>query len=329
MEEVLAKYFSDELTPEQRKDVEVWRGESEKNAEEFLAFSKVWHASAQVDSQSALSAVLSQVQPSNENGHNNTEPDTVKNEPKLSNVFVHFVKIAAAVVIGAGLGYFALQHFGLLDQEQFASAEAKLEVTLSDGSLVTLAPYSTLTFSQSNENRVATLSGKAFFDVKRDETKVFEVQTEYTVVEVLGTSFMVSTTDASLKTEVVVETGTVEVGDRVEKEAKVTLTAGERAYYEVSSGDIKKAGNEDRNYLAWKTNLISFDKKPLAEVVAFLSDTYGVEIELNNPDIANCLLRADFRDQEVEEILEVVSLTFSLELKKLSAKHFVLSGGGC
>lgn len=328
MEEVLAKYFSDELTPAQREEVELWRGESEENAEEFLAFSKVWHTSAEVDSQSALNSVLSQIKEKGEQVEYSSQDD--QKDPKLSNVFVHFFKIAAAVVVGVGLGYFALQQFGILDQEQhYASNDEKMEVTLGEGSIVTLAPHSELTFKNGEKKRSATLSGKAFFDVKRDESKVFEIQTDYSKVEVLGTSFMVNTTNASLRTEVVVETGSVAVTDRENLESEVTLLAGDRAYYERSSGEIVKVGNENRNYLAWKTNLISFDKQSLADVIAFLSDSYGVEIELANPNIANCLLSADFRDQNVQEILEVVSLTFSLELKKLSAKRFVLSGEGC
>ncbi|MCV9386560.1 FecR family protein [Reichenbachiella ulvae] len=325
MEEVLAKYFSNELTPKERQEVEEWRNESESNAEEFLAYSKIWHSETTVDTDAALSSILDEI-----NGLE-TMAEEVPNvkEPKAGQVFLHFFKIAAAVLIGVGIGYFALSQFDLLQSPQQYSSNAELmEVQLADGTIVTLSRHSTLSFLETENERLVEMDGKAFFDVKRDESKPFIIRTAYSEVEVLGTSFLVDASGSVESSVVVVESGLVAVTSKSDNTEQVELKAGERAFFE-ESGHLAKTTNTNINYLSWKTHLISFQSEPLEEVVQLLNENFGVEIQLSNDMLKNCVLTADFKDQEVNDILEIISLTFSLELKKLSDNRFVLSGEGC
>lgn len=325
MEEVLAKYFSNELTPKERKEVEGWRDESDSNAEEFLAYSKIWHSESQVDTDLALQSILSEIQglPTEE------APTTTNKEPKASQVFVHFFKIAAAVLVGVGLGYFVLTQFNLLDAStEYSSDNSLLDIELTDGTQVTLSPNSTLTYRETDTERIVSLNGKAFFDVKRDESRVFSILTEYNKVEVLGTSFLVDASGTIRSAEVVVESGLVAVSSSDSESDRIELKAGEKAYFD-DAARLLKSSNRNSNYLAWKTHLISFQSEPLGQVVEFLNQNFDVKVELSNEGLENCALTADFKDQEVNDILEIISLTFSLELKKLSNNRFVLSGEGC
>ena len=64
------------------------------------------------------------------------------------------------------------------------------EFVLPDGTEVTLAPGSKLTYSEKSP-RNTTLEGKAYFEVARDEAVPFEITADGAFVRVLGTKFMV------------------------------------------------------------------------------------------------------------------------------------------
>ncbi|MEM9687654.1 MAG: FecR domain-containing protein, partial [Bacteroidota bacterium] len=67
------------------------------------------------------------------------------------------------------------------------------KVTLPDGSTVILNAESSLTYPKNftDSIRQVTLTGEAFFDIKRNTTQPFIVKTEYLSVKVLGTAFNV------------------------------------------------------------------------------------------------------------------------------------------
>ena len=94
------------------------------------------------------------------------------------------VAAAAAVVLCVFLFRSNDQQIQLM-----ASAEVQ-EYVLPDGSEVTLAPGSRLTYSEKSP-RKTHLEGKAFFEVARDEVVPFEIMADGAFVKVLGTKFMV------------------------------------------------------------------------------------------------------------------------------------------
>ena len=94
------------------------------------------------------------------------------------------VAAAAAVVLCVFLFRSNDQQIQLI-----ASAEVQ-EFVLPDGSEVTLAPRSRLTYSEKSP-RNTRLEGKAFFEVARDEAVPFEITADGAFVRVLGTKFMV------------------------------------------------------------------------------------------------------------------------------------------
>ncbi|MEL6561913.1 MAG: FecR domain-containing protein [Bacteroidota bacterium] len=75
--------------------------------------------------------------------------------------------------------------------EVFATSEEKA-VFLPDSSYVVLSPGSHLKYDSTTfgiEQRLVHLEGEAFFDVKRDTTRLFEIFAQGTRTKVLGTSF--------------------------------------------------------------------------------------------------------------------------------------------
>ena len=77
----------------------------------------------------------------------------------------------------------------------FNGSEKNELVFLPDGSKVTLAKGSRITYSRlmNGKKRKVSLSGVAFFDVEKNPEKPFYIYTTSMVIKVLGTSFRVNT----------------------------------------------------------------------------------------------------------------------------------------
>jgi len=59
-----------------------------------------------------------------------------------------------------------------------------------------------------------------------------------------------------------------------------------------------------------------------------LSEQFGVVIRADRPEILNCRLSATFRNESLETILEVISASFGLEVRK-EGNGWVFYGKGC
>ncbi|MDW3211181.1 MAG: FecR family protein [Reichenbachiella sp.] len=324
MEEQLVKYFSGNLSRDEARKIEEWRSESDKNASEFLEYHLAWKFSneQEVNKSAALNAVMNRI-----------EAIEGANEELQGHGFKTYLKYAAIAVLGIGLMFFGKDK--ILDSGNQIAIEASenLEIiTLPDGSVVTLSQNSVLTYNEKfdGETRNVDLQGKAFFDIRRDETKPFIVNTDKSKIEVLGTSFLVNTLAMNSSTEVIVKTGKVAVSKKKSKVANtVQLVAGEVGRLVEDAVGFEKSTIEDYNYLAWKTKLVEFEDQDLQSVLGTLEEVYGVKISVSNEKIHNCKVSAKFDNQPVESVLEILSRTFNLELTKSGTSQFSLSGEGC
>lgn len=91
------------------------------------------------------------------------------------------------------------------------ASEGMQEITLSDGSMVTVNDHALLTYpEQFGENeRILQLMGEAFFSVEEDSNRSFRIQSGLVTVTVLGIEFNVNAKEESV--EVFVSSGRVEV----------------------------------------------------------------------------------------------------------------------
>ena len=306
MEELLAKYFSREATNDEINLVETWRSESETNANAFLDAKKIW-----LETQPEITPPLSLL-------------EGILNQPKAKQVpFIlkNWVKYASAAVLILAISLlFVLNDDGMEDGFSIQN--------LSDGSVVALHGESSLEIISFDDiSREVSVTGKAYFDIERDETRPFVIHTEHAKVAVLGTSFVVDTYGP--KTEVSVESGLVELSKIIGTEdVVVKLSEGEMGLVSSTNTGILKMENDDANYLAWKTKVITFNQSYMSEVKEVLEDVYGIEVSFENPSFKNCKLTAKFNKKKIKDALEIIARTFDIEYD-YSKKKAVLKGKGC
>ncbi len=331
MNELLAKYFSGNATADEKMEVEDWRNQSNENASEFLEASDIWHQQLkgkEFDVASALSTVKGQL--------HREEAKVVsmgENTVTSESTSFGFMKYAAgiALVIGLGLIYWLTSAPGIAPSATYATLDDEIrDVELSDGTVVTLNENSKLVILEgfNGEARSVELTGTAFFDVARDENKPFIIDAGNSEVKVLGTSFLVKSDEAATMTEVIVQSGSVALAAEYGRaNPSVVLSPGEIGVADSRKAGVLKRNNKNANYLAWKDKVITFDRTNLSEVAQVLSDVYKVEMTFDG-NIGNCKMTAQFQQQSIESVVEIISQTFGIEVNQ-KGKEYKFTGNGC
>jgi transmembrane sensor len=177
----------------------------------------------------------------------------------------------AAVVVGA---IFAVSTFGQTTLRTQLGEHR--EITLSDGSVVDLAPMSTVRVRYRAYSRSLVLQrGQALFRVAKNPERPFTVEASGTRVRAVGTVFNVERTEQSVSVTVV--EGRVTVTEQPDKDASgagpsgvgtnLSLGADEQVVIS-STGKIntvhKVAGETE---IAWASGQLVFDNESVAEIV--------------------------------------------------------------
>lgn len=329
-----AKYFSGEATTHEKKQVEEWVSQSDANREELLKISRMldktdfYYQSKKFDSAAAWQKVNSKT-----GGHQNK----IIRFSSTRNVYARMYKYAAIAVIAVTLGIlgYYVGFRNVVDDgfEEVVSAEKQsvTEYVLPDGSMVALNSNSKLVFPKAFKGnmREVTIVGEAFFDVTPNPEKPFVIHAGNARVKVLGTSFNVQAYPENETVEVVVKTGKVQVsaeagGEPAEK-PEIVLLPGEKATVFSANKKLAKSVNTDPNFMAWKTQNLVFNETPLSEVATYLEKVYHVSVQLKDENLNDLPLTATFNKKPIEFVLNVIQLTFNLDLT-VEDDTFILSG---
>ncbi|MEM7298895.1 MAG: FecR domain-containing protein [Bacteroidota bacterium] len=305
MEEILAKYFSEEATKDEITLIESWRSESEENAKSYFEAKSIWLDSQQL--QAPPKDLLDEI----------LKEETVEAEEVTlwSTSWIRY-GIAASIVAALGL-WFLFTDSGNVNVES---------TSLADGSTVALHGDSRLEVIQMDESvREVRIHGKGYFDIERDENRPFIIHTDNAIVKVLGTSFVVNSYGED--TEVCVESGLVELV-KANDDVSVKLSKGELGLVSKHNKGIIKRNNDNPNYLAWKTKILTFKDASMKEVVNTIEDVYGITVKLDNPAFSSCKLTAKFNKKKPKDAIEIIARTFEIEYD-YSNGVAILKGKGC
>jgi len=239
-------------------------------------------------------------------------------------------KYAAMIVMAIGIGFATYKILRSPDKNvnvpvlmAVASTEAHplnfKVITLPDGSTVKMNANTRIEYPGqfAADARKVKLSGEAFFEVTRDTTHPFIIETDNASVEVLGTSFNISAYPEAGMVEVNVETGKVKltqhsIGSSVRK--FVLLPAGERGWLTIHDGKLGHDTKLASNYSAWITKEMIFQRTPLAEAFTVLENTYHVKIKMENPEIGKIPYTANFANLKLDYIVDVMARTHKLKV---------------
>jgi ferric-dicitrate binding protein FerR (iron transport regulator) len=191
-----------------------------------------------------------------------------------------------------------------------ASNTANRQLALPDGSSVILRKGAAISFPKAFKEREVTLTGEAYFDVQHDKERPFRIHTTRAILEVLGTSFTINTTNEYDR--LVVTTGRVSFTQTATKQRQIILP-NQAAILDEKGIDVRPV--KDLNYLSWRTGILTFDNTPIDQVAAELSDYYHLVIKTDSGLLISNIT-AKFEKQPIEQVLEEIKLLSNLSYRK-------------
>ena len=282
--ETLYKFFEGNASFEEEVAVKQWMEESTENRQSFLKERKLFDAMLLLGNEKVIKA------------------GKKRYSINLSSLRTEFIKIAAVIAITLGGSY--LYHQYSFEKELMATntisvpAGQRINMTLTDGTNVWLNARTSLTYPVkfSKKNRQVILDGEAYFEVAKDKTKPFIVQTNKYNVEVLGTKFDVNAYSETGEFETTLMSGSVRVASTSDPAQKLTLKPNNKVY--LQDGELHVSVVDDFNPYRWKEGLICFKNESFTSIMKDFEKYYGLTIQVRNKEVLKYVYTGKFRQTD-------------------------------
>ncbi len=188
------------------------------------------------------------------------------------------------------------------------------EVTLPDGSTIILNSESRISYPEkfSDSTRNVTLSGEAFFDVKKNPNKPLIVKTDLLDVKVLGTTFNIKSYPEDEKIETTLVTGKVEVIHQ-NREDLIVLEPSQRAVFNKEKSGLTVEDVDSASIIAWKRGKLIFDQTPLKQVVLDLNRKYNTKFVIVSDTLFQYKYTGTFDNLSLIEVLRLLKVSSPLD----------------
>lgn len=198
-------------------------------------------------------------------------------------------------------------------------------LALADGSRVYMNAETRITFPvdfRGVERRVR-LEGEAYFEVAKDASKPFVVETGDVEVRVLGTEFNVRAYKGEREVAATLVEGRVAVSDSVTHRV---IAPGEQAVCGRDGGGIEVRKVDVSLYTAWKSGKFVFRNETLGDVMAYLSRWYGFRYRFVDERVAGVRIGASMdRYAEMTPIIEMMRRTGLVNVTQVDDMLYISS----
>ena len=185
----------------------------------------------------------------------------------------------------------------------------KLQITLSDGTLVHLNAGSTLKYPVKflpGMKRQVFLNGEAFFEVAKDTKNLFLVNTSEVNIQVYGTKFNVNAYKEDQEIKTVLVEGSVGIYGQNKKRTEniVMLTPEYIASWNKKEKRMRLNAVDVNEYTAWTKGYLIFKIRTFSEIIKVLERHYDVAITNNYIELNNKRFFAKFDIETIDQVLK-------------------------
>lgn len=331
----LGKYFTDNCTPKERKEIEQWIQANPSRKRLINELEGIWEQSAtdeEWDVDEGWDELSKKLSDSGESPLRLVESPfeefrRIDREKKQSRRWSFGIRVAAAVAV---LAVFVLSVVFYMDQaadQQESAALAMQEVVtqkgqrsqfkLSDGTQVWLNGDSRMKIpSRFTTNiREVYLEGEAFFAVKPNPEKPFIIHAGESLTRVLGTQFNLQAyPDEAV--QIVVKEGKVAFGNEREEQESAELVKNQMGV--LNRGQLAGISNVEsiKHYTGWTDGQLIFKDTPLNNAVKRLERWFDIDIKLNDPSLESRTITGRFKEESMTEILNIIALSVGMSYEK-------------
>lgn len=192
----------------------------------------------------------------------------------------------------------------------------RTEITLADGTRIWLNSGSQLTYPSTfaKDSREVYLSGEAFFDVKEDKSKPFNVITKELKIRVLGTRFNVSAYSEDHFTQAVLVEGRINIGKNSLLARTENMNPGEKMSFDRKKELFSREVVDVNQYTSWINGYLVFSNEPTTEVLKklerFYNKTVLVEKSLEGYTFSGKL---DLKE-DITEVLDIIAFASGVKI---------------
>lgn len=259
----------------------------------------------------------------------------------LSNLSVKYRLYAAAIILLVTVGSIISTLLITGKKEQIADFQAldvpygsKSKIAFSDGTVVWLNAGSKLSYPRvfNPSLREVYLEGEGFFDVEKDASRPFVVNTAGIRIEVLGTSFNVKSYPEDDEIEATLVSGKLSVskntGQMQTSGKGIILSPNQRAVYSKSDDKIvigntlsktvgiaedklnkRDTGADTESIIAWKQERLVFKSESFENLALRLERWYNVKIIIKDEELKKYKFTGTFENETIEQALNALKLT--------------------
>lgn len=309
---LILKYIENTATEEEIEMVVEWLNADEKNMHEYLQLRhtfdiSLWH----------------------ENKSDKTSSNNVNRKIFRYTIFKEVLKITAIALVAIGIYHLMLSGSNFTEkgsgyQTIYTPEGQRVELTLSDGTKVWLNAKSTLIFPDkfTQSERSVKLEGEAYFDVAKEKTRQFVVETQDYNVQVLGTEFNVRNNLLNSLFEVSLIDGSVRVISN-DNSDEIVMQPGDIVY--ADGGLLVQSTIQDYDALAWKEGILSFNDLPLKDILDRLALYYDVEFTIKNKRVLEDKYTGKFYIKDgVDQVLRVLHIYNNFSYTKDEFNHITI-----
>lgn len=216
-------------------------------------------------------------------------------------------------------------------QKTYQTAIGEQEtVYLPDGSKIILNTGSILSVEfTASARHINFEQGEAYFEVAKDQTKPFSVETGQGVVTAVGTAFNVHILDTQMA--VVVTEGRVALSALPTRKDNKKSRTGQVIMEVVSgqvvdfSGRVESFGYIDAETIArtldWHDGVLAFKGETLDQVISDISRYTELNIEILGEQLRQQPIGGYFKVGETEALFDALKIMANVEVEKIDALH--------
>jgi ferric-dicitrate binding protein FerR (iron transport regulator) len=200
---------------------------------------------------------------------------------------------------------------------------------LPDGTIVWLREGAALTsYPFAGNSRDVALTGEALFEVTPDAGHPFVIHCGKYTASVVGTSFNIKASDSVV--ELTVLTGIVKLESLTTAES-IMVSSREHVIFSEKNGIERKPEPEveEIEHVLVNTQYdMHFEDTRMVDIVKRVEGKFDVTVEVQDRQLLNCMISADFTDQSLPTTLTMISEALGVDYE-ISGKKVLLRGSGC
>jgi ferric-dicitrate binding protein FerR (iron transport regulator) len=309
-DQLLHRYLTGQVTEQERIKIEAWLEENKSEGNTDLELSKDDEEKIfqRISAKHGLGKSISRKKP---NG-------------------LWLFKVAASILIVALASYSAWLYLDKPSEKaNFAFHDGDDRLILEDGTLVWLHENTDISYFEKQQGdttfRFARIKGEALFEVAKDESKPFIIESGEVRIRVVGTSFNLKADDN--KIELSLLTGKVHMSTA---QSSIHVEPNEKVIYK-GSGEFEKitlTKSEEKSIVADTDYKMAFTDAPMSDIVRSMKRKFGASFSIQNEKINNCRISIDLTDRSLEKSLQLISDVLHVEFT-VEGRNVTLSGSGC